>query len=124
MAGEEQRTSVLYKVIADFSELSKKAREAKKDVADLRKEEKALNSESVKGSKAAEKAHTSKAAAAKKDSDEVKNLAQKTKDAAAAAAQAAKATDGQAAASRRATAETNAHGNSTTLLGKTLSEMQ
>ena len=48
----ENSTTVVYKAIADFSALSRAARKAKRDLADLRKEEAALNAQSVAGSTA------------------------------------------------------------------------
>ena len=49
----ENETRVVYKAIADFSALSRAARQAKRDLAELRAEEAALNASSLSGSKGA-----------------------------------------------------------------------
>ncbi len=49
----DNQTSVVYKAIADFTALSRATKKAKRDLADLRREEERLNSQSVAGSAAA-----------------------------------------------------------------------
>jgi len=51
---ERNETRVLYKALADFSALSNAARKARKEIADLKKEERDLNRESARGSNGAD----------------------------------------------------------------------
>lgn len=93
MADDEKR--VIYKAIADFSALSRAARNAKKEIAALRREEAALNAESAAGS-AASAAADSKRAKARKD------VAKSYDDESNAASKAAKEVFNHAAASKEA----------------------
>lgn len=60
----ENETHVVYKALADFSALSRAARNARREIRELRAEEARLNAESAAGSAAADSARNRSAAAA------------------------------------------------------------
>ena len=96
----ENETKVLYKAIADFSALSKAARGAKKDLRELREEERRLNAESASGSQKAERARSNKTKAVKEEVAATKAVAAETD-------KVVKATEREAAAATKAATSHN-----------------
>ena len=120
MAGSENETRVLYKIIADFTELSKKARAARKDIADLKTEEAALNATSAKGSVDSEKAHTRDTKASTAQATAMEKVVGATKRATTATTEHAVATERSSAATTRAHRATGAHAGSLSATDKIL----
>ncbi len=71
----ENETRVLYKALADFSALTRKVREARKEIELLRKEEALLNSQSAAGSTSAAGAKDQMAAATGRSRDAIREEA-------------------------------------------------
>lgn len=91
MAGEEQRTRVLYQAIADFSQLSKAARKAKQELKELRDEENKGNAQSAAGSEKSASARDKNTRAARAQTKEEKSAAAATRENADAATRVASA---------------------------------
>lgn len=105
----ENETKVLYKAIADFSELSKAARAAKKDLRELREEEARLNSASAKGATTSSRARANKTKATKDEAVATQQVASATERVVKATQQAAAATDKAASSQSNAARETGRH---------------
>ena len=121
MAGEEQQTRVLYKAIADFSQLTRKAATAKKAIRELRQEEAKLNAESASGSTAAAVARARDTKAAAQHSNVVKDIGRHTRDATKATREHTTEVDRSEVVTRRSLRTTEEHSRQLGVMDRVLS---
>jgi len=119
---EAEETRVLYKAIADFSELARKTREARKELRELKAEEAALNASSARGSDTATRASRRRVAAAHEEADAVQDVAEAAEEAADATEDHARASEHAADATRRSVRASRAQGDSISFLNRLLSQ--
>lgn len=105
----DNETRVLYKAIADFSDLSKAARAAKKDLRELREEEARLNSQSAAGASSSASARQRKTKAIKEEGAATKEVVTQTEKVVKATEKAAAATQKSADSHSNAARETGRH---------------